>query len=155
MRVPIVLCASTSFRSGSIGYCTLFVEVISMLPDWKNRKAVENRVYHYLSQLEIDGGKRISRHLSARAVDQRWPKPHGTQQVVESRIVARGSSRGSCACPLRQIRSVPYRPELCEQANRNRKNQLRHDHHRIENGARFEGLLRLRRLLAGGRLIGR
>jgi hypothetical protein len=35
-----------------------------MLPDWKNRKDVENRDYRHLSQCEIGGGKRISRHLS-------------------------------------------------------------------------------------------
>jgi hypothetical protein len=32
--------------------------------------------------------------------------------------------------------------ELCEQVNRNRKNQLRHGRHRFHNGARFECLLR-------------
>ena len=64
MRFPIVLCASTSFRIGSIGYCALFVEVISMLPDWKNRKDVENRDYHRLSQPEIAGEKRIYQYLS-------------------------------------------------------------------------------------------
>jgi hypothetical protein len=35
-----------------------------MLPDWKNQKDVENRDYHHLSQSEIAGDKRISRHLS-------------------------------------------------------------------------------------------
>jgi hypothetical protein len=35
-----------------------------MLPDWKNRKDVENRDYRHLSQFEIGGGKRISQQLS-------------------------------------------------------------------------------------------
>ena len=30
-----------------------------MLPDWKNRKDVENRDYHYLSQSAIANAKRI------------------------------------------------------------------------------------------------
>jgi hypothetical protein len=41
--------------------------------------------------------------------------------------------------------------ELCEQVKRNRKNQPCHDHHRFENGARFEWLLRFAAVTSGWR----
>ena len=39
------------------------------------RIGVENRDYHHLSQFEIDGGKRISQHLSQLKRQARIPHP--------------------------------------------------------------------------------
>ena len=60
------------------------------------------------------------------------------------------SGRKRLAYGTRKIGVVPA--ETLEQVKRKRKSQLCDDHHRFENGTRFEGSCVLRRLLPGGQL---